>query len=171
MEITSESFTRPQAISLDIPHKVLEQFDCGVVELNEWLRTRAVKNEKYSSSRTYVVFSDDGRLAGYFCLSNAVVSHDRLSAAKRRNKPNPLPCCLLGRLAVDKHFKGMGLGGALLVEALKITKRVSEMSGCWALVVQPKGEKESGFYEHLGFRRCKAGIPRLLFYEMDQFPA
>ena len=62
-----------------------------------------------------------GSIAGYFCISNAVLDHDRLSAGFRRNKPNPLPCCLLGRLAVDKRYQGQGLGGALLVEALKIT--------------------------------------------------
>ena len=72
MEITSESFTRPQAISQDIPHQVLEQFDCGVVELNEWLRTRAIKNEKYSSSRTYVVFSDDGPLTSHKSCTQAL---------------------------------------------------------------------------------------------------
>ena len=91
-----------------------------------------------------------------------------LSAGFRRNKLNPLPCCLLGRLAVDKRYQGQGLGGALLVEALKITQGVSRMSGCWALVVQPKGEKEIGFYEHLGFRRCKVGDPPMLFFEIEQ---
>ena len=133
------------------------------------MRTRSVNNEKYGNSRTYVAFDEVGSIAGYFCISNAVLDHDRLSAGFRRNKLNPLPCCLLGRLAVDKRYQVQGLGVALLVEALKITQGVSRMSGCWALVVQPKGEKEIGFYEHLGFRRCKVGDPPMLFFEIEHF--
>jgi len=167
--MTVYSFSKPLPLDPDIPHDALDRFDCDVPVLNQWLRTRSVHNEKYGSSRTYVAFDEGGSIAGYFCISNAVLDHDRLSAGFRRNNPNPLPCCLLGRLAVDKRYQGQGLGGALLVEALKITQGVSRMSGCWALVVQPKGEKEIGFYEHLGFRRCKVGDPPMLFFEIEHF--
>lgn len=167
--MTVYSFSKPLPLDPDIPQDALDRFDCDVPVLNQWLRTRSVHNEKYGSSRTYVAFDEGGSIAGYFCISNAVLDHDRLSAGFRRNKPNPLPCCLLGRLAVDKRYQGQGLGGALLVEALKITQGVSRMSGCWALVVQPKGEKEIGFYEHLGFRRCKVGDSPMLFFEIEHF--
>lgn len=118
--MTVYSFSKPLPLDPDIPHDALDRFDCDVPVLNQWLRTRSVHNEKYGSSRTYVAFDEGGSIAGYFCISNAVLDHDRLSAGFRRNKPNPLPCCLLGRLAVDKRYQGQGLGGALLVEALKI---------------------------------------------------
>ena len=127
--MTVYSFSKPLPLDPDIPQDALDRFDCDVPVLNQWLRTRSVHNEKYGSSRTYVAFDEGGSIAGYFCISNAVLDHDRLSAGFRRNKPNPLPCCLLGRLAVDKRYQGQGLGGALLVEALKITQGVSGVSG------------------------------------------
>lgn len=124
--MTVNSFSKPLPLDPDIPQDALDRFDCDVPVLNQWLRTRSVHNEKYGSSRTYVAFDEGGSIAGYFCISNAVLDHDRLSAGFRRNKPNPLPCCLLGRLAVDKRYQGQGLGGALLVEALKITLKSSK---------------------------------------------
>ena len=80
-------------------------------------------SEKFSGRSTYVVLTPEGYIAGYFCLSNAVISGDRLSPAERRNKLDPMPCLLLVRLAVDRNWKNKGLGKAMLVEALKITKR------------------------------------------------
>lgn len=160
-------FSAPEPLSLSVTQATLDCFDCGVPALNQWLQKRALQNEHYGSSRTYVSLAPDGSIAGYFCISNSVIGHEHLSAAKRRNQPNPIPCCLLGRLAVDKKFQGKKLGGALLLEAVRLARRLSQISGCWALVVQPKTEKEVAFYEHLGFRQCKMiDSTPLLFFEL-----
>ncbi len=34
---------------------LLDDFDCGVASLNDWLKRRAVANQTNSASRTYVV--------------------------------------------------------------------------------------------------------------------
>lgn len=60
-------------------------------------------------------------LQGIFALAMLFLIMIACQRVFRRNKLNPLLCCLLGRLAVDKRYQGQGLGGALLVEALKIT--------------------------------------------------
>ena len=81
--------------------------------------------------------------------------------------PKPIPCCLLGRLAVNKKDQGNKLGAALVMEALRITLEVSRMSGCWAMIVQPKGEDQVNFYEHLGFRKCKGNDIPTMFFEVS----
>ena len=43
--------------------------------------------------------------------------------------PKPIPCCLLGRLAVNKKDQGNKLGATLVMEALRITLKVAIMSG------------------------------------------
>lgn len=164
MEINGIS--RIQEISPDISSDALKAFDCEDPALNAWLCSRDFQNEKHGSL-TYVAQTQEGLIAGYFCLNNTVIPSDFLSAAQRINKPDPIPCCLLDRLAVDRNFKGKGLGGALLVEAVKITRARAEMSGCRALVVQPKSESDSSFYEHFGFRQCKSGEVPLLFFEIE----
>ncbi len=55
----------------------------------------------------------------------------------------------MGRLAVDEAFKGQGLGGALLADALGRATR-SEIAA-YALMVDAKDEAAAAFYRHHGF--------------------
>lgn len=167
MEINAIS--RPKEINPDISSDVLEDFDYEVPVLNEWLCSCAFQNKKNSDSRTYVALTPESHIAGYFSLSNTVLSHDQLSAVGRRKKTDPIPCCQLAQLAVNRNFRGKGLCEALLIEALKITKQISKISSWIALIVRPKSDSESSFYEHFGFRKCKSGDTPLLFFEIENF--
>jgi ribosomal protein S18 acetylase RimI-like enzyme len=60
-----------------------------------------------------------------------------------------LPAVRQGRLAVDQAFKGRGLGGALLADALERAAR-SEIAA-FALVVDAQDENAAAFYRHHGF--------------------
>lgn len=55
----------------------------------------------------------------------------------------------MGRLAVDQAFKGQGLGGALLADALSRAAR-SEIAA-FAMMVDAKDEAAAAFYRHHGF--------------------
>ena len=55
----------------------------------------------------------------------------------------------MGRLVVDQAFKGQGLSGALLADALDRTVR-SEIAA-YALMVDVKDEAATAFYRHHGF--------------------
>lgn len=54
----------------------------------------------------------------------------------------------MGRLAVDQAFKGQGLGGALLADALDRAAR-SEIAA-YALMVDAKDDDAAAFYQHHG---------------------
>jgi len=60
-----------------------------------------------------------------------------------------VPAARMGRLAVDQGFKGQGLGGALLGDALERAGR-SEIAA-YALVVEAKDEGAAAFYRHHAF--------------------
>ena len=55
----------------------------------------------------------------------------------------------MGRLAVDQAFKGQGLGGALLADALNRAAR-SEIAS-YALIVEAKDAVAAAFYRHHSF--------------------
>jgi GNAT superfamily N-acetyltransferase len=55
----------------------------------------------------------------------------------------------MGRLAIDQEFKGQGLGGALLADALDRAAR-SEIAA-YALMVDAKDGAAAAFYQHHGF--------------------
>ncbi len=60
-----------------------------------------------------------------------------------------MPAVRLGRLAVEVAFKGQGLGGALLGDALVRAAR-SEIPAA-VVLVDAKDEQAVAFYRHHGF--------------------
>ncbi len=138
-------------------------FDCGSEPLNRWLAQKALHNDKTGGSRTYVVSTETGELAGYFCLSAHSVEHGDLKAKYRRNMPNPVPTILLGRLAVDKKFAGRGLGKSMLSVAIRSSIEIAKSIGVAAVVVHPISEEAEHFYLKNGFAYAREGNPMLLF--------
>lgn len=125
-------------------------FDCGVPELNDWLQRRTLQNEASRASRTFVVVSDE-RVVGYYALAAGSVAHAAATGRIRRNMPEPIPVMILARLAVDKVFKGSGLGSALLRDAMLRTIQAAEIAGIRAVLLQAVSEEAKRFYAHHGF--------------------
>ncbi len=119
-------------------------FDCGVVALNDWLRSRALKNES-RFSRTYVV-CDFNRVAAYYCLSAGAVLRADAPGRLRRNAPDTVPVSVIGRLAVSRAYAGRGLGADLLSDALRRIAAASRSIGIAAVLVQAKDENARRFY-------------------------
>jgi hypothetical protein len=95
-------------------------FDCGNAVLNDWLTQRASQWDKKDLSRTYVLLpKGTPTVAGYYSLSNHHVSYSSLAADQAKGIPRvDVPVVLLGKLAVNQSFQGLGLGRMLLVDAL-----------------------------------------------------
>lgn len=119
-------------------------FDCGESALNEWLRTRALKNES-RFSRTYVV-CDGKRVAAYFCISAGAVERAAAPGKVRRNAPDTIPVSVIGRLAVSRDYAGKGLGADLLADALRRIAVASQSIGIGAVLVHAKDEAAKRFY-------------------------
>ena len=143
--------TVPQPLT---PDHDLSNFNSNVTVLDDWLKQRALKNEG-QSSRTFVVLDEDeqNRVVGYFCLATGSVEHQDSSGAIKRNMPNPIPVCVLGRLAVDCNYQGQGIGAGLLKEAVRKTIAISHHIGIRALLVHALSEKAKNFYLRYGFRQ------------------
>ena len=60
----------------------------------------------------------------------------------------------LGRLAVDQHYQGKGLGELLRVDALTRTRRVYAEAGGIGLFVDAIDERAASFYRRFGFAAC-----------------
>jgi GNAT superfamily N-acetyltransferase len=143
----SRDISSPQRLAAE--HDV-STFECGVPELDDWLKRQAYRNEVSGASRTFVVTAG-GRVGGYYALANGAVSHQRATGRVRRNMPEPIPVMVLGRLAVDREFQGKGLGSALLRDALLRTLQASEFAGIRALLLHAVSDSAKRFYLHHGF--------------------
>ncbi|MBW4669395.1 MAG: GNAT family N-acetyltransferase [Cyanomargarita calcarea GSE-NOS-MK-12-04C] len=128
----------------------LEDFDSGNAELNEWLKKRALKNEGSGASRIYVV-TVGGKVIAYYCLANGSVINTTAPGKVRRNMPDPIPVMVIGRLAVDIHWQGKGIGYALVRDAVLRTLQAATIAGIRAILVHAVNEEAKKFYEKCGF--------------------
>jgi predicted N-acetyltransferase YhbS len=65
--------------------------------------------------------------------------------------PDPVPVVALARLALDRAEHGQGIGGELLVDALRRCVRGSREFGARAVVVDAIDDDAAAFYRHFGF--------------------
>ena len=121
--------------------------------LDDWLRDRALASEGLSA-RTYVVCDAAAprRVVGYYAISTAMEQRAALPSARlRRGMPERVPLLLIGRLAIDRDFQGMGLGTELLADALQRCLAASKIAGVRGIVAHAIDDDAVGFYGRHGF--------------------
>lgn len=134
---------------LNSSHQI-ESFDSGNSQLDDWLKHRALKNELEGASRTYVLCAENIVIA-YYCLANGALAQITATGKVRRNMPDPIPVMIIGRLAVAQQWHGMGIGRALLRDAVLRTLQAAEIAGIRAILVHAISEDAKQFYEKCGF--------------------
>jgi len=121
-------------------HHNVANFDCGEEPLIEWLRRKALRNQKEGSSRTWVV-ADSACVVAFYASSTAVVTRAEATKRVSRNQPAVLPAMLLGRLAVDRGHQGQGLAAALLKHFLVKVLEVASVTGVRLVLVHAKNDQ------------------------------
>jgi GNAT superfamily N-acetyltransferase len=123
-------------------------FNCGVPELDNYLKTQATQDQKRNVSQPYVLTDEAGTIYGYYTLSSGSVNLEQLPETARKGLPHypQMPVILLGRLATDQRFQGQGIGASLLADALKRSYEVSQSIGALAVVIQAKNDQAASFY-------------------------
>lgn len=126
-------------------------FDCGVPALNTYLHRYAAQDSRERFTRCYVASTDINTVAGFYTLSSSAIDISLLPESITRKLPRypSVPAVLLGRLAVDVQYTGIGLGGSLLVDAILNAARST--TGIWAMIVDAKDEQAKAFYLKYGF--------------------
>lgn len=135
---------------LDVAHE-RAAFDSESEPLNRYLREHVAQDVRRRVAACFVALDDGQRVVGYYTLASASLLLADLPASTGRKLPRypSVPAVRMGRLAVDQAFKGHGLGGALLADALERAAR-SEIAA-FALMVDAKNEAAAAFYRHHGF--------------------
>lgn len=127
-------------------------FDCGRESMNQWFRRHAWRNQQIDVSRSTVIRdAETGMIAGYVTLSVGHIEREYLPKASQRNRPENIPIFLLGQLAVDKRFQGMGVGRSLMFYALKTAVGMAKELGCYGVLTHPLDDDVRRFYQSFGF--------------------
>jgi GNAT superfamily N-acetyltransferase len=126
-------------------------FDCGNEALNRFIGQYALQGQKAGISQTYVAVAGQ-KVIGFHTLVVGEVTHDDAPERLTKGLPRyPIPVIILARLAVDKSWKGKGLGAALVADAMRRILNAADIAGVRAMIVHAKDDDAARFYEHLGF--------------------
>ena len=119
--------------------------------MNRYLREQVTQDIRRRVAACFVALADGQRIAGYYTLASAslVLSDLPASTGKKLPRYPTVPAVRMGRLAVDLAFKGKGLGGALLADALN--RACHSQIAAFALMVDAKDKTAASFYQHHGF--------------------
>ena len=141
----------------------LPVFDCGDIDLNDFLQNDAKNYLKTMLAITYLVKSED-EIAAYFCLSydgltrSTILSEEEKTLWNKvgRKIPNSkrrrtYPAVKIGRLAVAKKYAGLGLGKQLLLSVREMYINEPHHAGCRFITVDAY-RSAFDFYEKNKFR-------------------
>jgi GNAT superfamily N-acetyltransferase len=150
--------------TLDARHDRLS-FKCGVEALDRYFHVQAGQDFRRNVAAPFVLTDANGEIIGFYTLAASSVKLGDLPSESVRNLPRypVVPATLLGRLAVDLRYRGMGAGRHLLMDALRRSTR-SEIAS-FAVVVDAKDEAACDFYRRDGFIPFPSN-PRRLFLPM-----
>lgn len=136
-------------------------FDCGNVQINQYLQTMASQHHKKGIASVHVLVNGE-QIKAFFTLS--AISLDNTNNAIK-GYPKQIPAVLIGRLGVDVAYQGQQLGDLLLSEALRFAKEIKKMAGVAFVVIDAKNESLANYYQKKGFYRFANSLK--LFYPVN----
>ena len=149
--------TKPTAWSVEPIWKAHDHpsLSCGSEVLDRYLREQASQDARRRVVAPFVLVHESDRktIIGYYTLSAFGIDLHNLpdNVVKKLPSYPVVPVTLLGRLAVDQHFRGQGAGEFLLVDALLRAYTQSSQIAAAAVVVDAIDEHAVRFYRHFGF--------------------
>jgi GNAT superfamily N-acetyltransferase len=138
-----------RVVPLEDAH-VRTAFTCGVPALERYFQQQVTQDIRRRIASCFVAVTSDASIAGYYTLASTSVALADLPVAVAKKLPRyPLvPAVRMGRLAVSTAYRGMGLGAALLANALQRASRAE--IAAYALVVDAIDARAAAFYAHHG---------------------
>ncbi|MFY1618110.1 GNAT family N-acetyltransferase [Micromonospora sp. WMMD736] len=128
-------------------------FDCGSRAQSTWLVDHALQAHRAGLSRVYVVRDNehpDQRVVGYYALAaGSVAPADASPRLQQGAGRYHQPVVILTRLGVDRSAQGVGLGRALVVDALRRIAAAGEVIGVRAVLIHCETDAARDFYQRL----------------------
>jgi len=149
-------------------HHILEKFDCGVKELNDWLVNHAVENQRRNLSRTFVLIDGADEVVGYYSLTMGGVRVADFPKRLGRGLPDfDIGMVLLARLALVGRLHGQGLGRDLMVDAILHAATAGENAAARFIAVDPIDVSARNFYTAFGFRDIEGDERSRMYLRID----
>jgi GNAT superfamily N-acetyltransferase len=136
-------------------------FDCGVDDMNRYLKEQARQDAAKGLSRTFVNLDDDHTtIIGFYTLVMNELSFENIPNEKRLSR-YPAPVVLLAQLAVDKAFQGRRIGEHLLYDAQARVIEIAENVGVYAMTLDAREPSLCAYYAQHRFKMRVDGPLRM----------
>ncbi len=118
--------------------------------MDRYLARQAGQDVRRRIARVFVCAAGEtDAVPGFYALSALSIDLASLPGQLSRKLPrHPVPCALIGRLAVDGSVHWRGLGSMLLSDAVERTMIAGETVAMHALIANDDAKR---FYERFGF--------------------
>jgi len=131
----------------------LNNFQCGIEELDTWLRKQALKSQSRGTARVNVVNdTSDNKVVGYYAIAMGSVSREQAFSSLRRNSPDPIPMVILARLGVESAYQGRGIAAGLLKDCIIRSVQAMNAVGGAGILVHAIDNSAQAFYKKFGFK-------------------
>jgi len=126
-------------------------FECGVEPLDRYFKTQAGQDVRKRVASCFVLTADGPAPIAFYTLAATSIGLRELpgSVAKKLPRYPSVPATLMGRLAVDRRYRGQRFGELMIMDAFSRTLR-SEIA-TYAFVVDAKDETAESFYKAFQF--------------------
>lgn len=139
------------------------KFRCGEQAVDDWLRSKALQNQRKHLSATKALLDSDDGIAGFYTLATGQVDFNDLPAEITRKLPRrALPVAVLAWLGVSEDHQGEGIGRLLLAQALRDCFDAGRTFGFTAVILDCINDAAKAFYQKWDFAELP-GHPYRLF--------
>ena len=141
----------------------IKSFDCGDDDLNDFLFNKALLYQKELLATTFIVENEERTLGYYSVLNDSLQLKEEDFPSKSKYKkflsyliPHPkrhlksVPAVKIGRLAIDKTYKGKGLGMVFIRNIILDCVELNRKIACRLITVDAYKDALP-FYQRLGF--------------------
>ena len=126
----------------------IDKFDCRDEDINYFLKKLAISNQYRKLSNTYILeVEKDRRVIAFF----SILASQLNTGDARIFGIDKIPIVLLGRMGVDKDFRGNNIGRAMINIALKKTIEASKLIACRLLLIETSINMKSYYLEKINF--------------------
>lgn len=145
-------------------------FSCGVEQVDNFFRKTANKLMQAGNSRVWVMAGESGTVIGFYAVNGHSIRFDELPPRYARTRPahGQIPAAYISMIGVASAHQGQGLGGALLVDALKRLAAAAEALGLAVVVLDvlncgdaERTERRKTLYVSFGFQPFPSRPSRL----------
>ncbi len=156
--------------------RLVESFDCGNKDLNDFLNTEEVRRyEQEGLGTTHLVYYK-GQVVAYFTVSFGSLYVEYLKSWKSFSrmaelKIDSIPAIMIRRLAVARAFQGRGIGRALIRFVAGLALETRGQMGVRLIILQSKPESiefclKCGFQITALTKRERKHVNRTMFFDL-----